>query len=129
MPSPPLYCPLLPRTRHCTPSASPLHPPPPLLLVLLLQVRTPYDIRLTTSALAALLASRHPALDAVQVKGKRLDTEGAIRTRARARAAAEQWSWVPLRVRLVVLLTDAYIEANAQGGLGRQRVVCVEACV
>ena len=30
---------------------------------------------------------------------------------------------------LVVLLTDAYIEANAQGGLGRQRVVCVEACV
>lgn len=50
-----------------------------------------------------------------QVKGKRLDTEGGIRTRARARAQAEQWSAVPLRVKIVVLLTDAYIEATTQG--------------
>lgn len=35
-----------------------------------IEVRTPYDIRLTTSALAALLASPHPALDAIQVCGR-----------------------------------------------------------
>lgn len=49
-----------------------------------------------------------------QVKGKRLDVEGGIRTRARARAAAEQWSAVPLRVKIVMLLTDAYIECTTQ---------------
>jgi hypothetical protein len=145
-----------------------------------IEVRTAYDIRLTTSALAGLLAAPHPALDAMQVsstrvcllgearvrpspaqpslrsrpsspwvatafnplpsvpscppsppphstprcltppalqvKGKRLDTDGGIRTRARAAARAEQWSAVPLRVRLIMLLTDAYIEATAQGG-------------
>lgn len=149
-------------------------PPPP-------QIRTPYDIRLTTTALASLLVSGHPAIDAIQVrracrggpaclcilcaclasplsterlpahvpralpphartlrpdpaphaihhpprthcphllrqvKGKRLDTEGGVRTRARARATAEQWSAVPLRVKIVMLLTDAYIEATTQG--------------
>jgi hypothetical protein len=32
-----------------------------------IEVRTAYDIRLTTSALAGLLAAPHPALDAMQV--------------------------------------------------------------
>lgn len=50
-----------------------------------------------------------------QVKGRRLDTEGGIRTRARARTTAEQWSVVPLRIKLVQLLTDAFIEATTQG--------------
>ncbi|KAI3434732.1 hypothetical protein D9Q98_002793 [Chlorella vulgaris] len=79
-----------------------------------IEVRTAYDIRLTTAALAALLTSSHPALDLIQVKGKRLDTESGVRTRARARAQAEQWSSVPLRVRIVMLLTDAFIEATTQ---------------
>ena len=57
-----------------------------------------------------------PPHRAAQVKGKRLDTEGGVRTRARARTQAEQWSSVPLRVKIVVLLTDAYVEATTQGG-------------
>ena len=52
----------------------------------------------------------------LQVKGKRLDTEGGIRTRARAAAQAEQWSAVPVRVKILMLLTDAYIESTTQGG-------------
>ncbi|PSC72945.1 importin-9 isoform X1 [Micractinium conductrix] len=79
-----------------------------------IEIRTPYDIKLTTSALAALLTSGHPALDAIQVKGRRLDTEGGIRTRAQARLLAEQWSAVPLRVKIIMLLTDSYIEATTQ---------------
>ncbi|PRW57646.1 importin-9 isoform X1 [Chlorella sorokiniana] len=79
-----------------------------------IEIRTPYDIRLTTTALAGLLTAAHPALDAIQVKGMRLDTEGGIRTRAKARTTAEQWSVVPLRVKLVQLLTDAFIEATTQ---------------
>jgi hypothetical protein len=33
-----------------------------------IEVRTAYDIRLTTAALAALLTSSHPALDSIQVR-------------------------------------------------------------
>jgi hypothetical protein len=57
----------------------------------------------------------------LQVRGRRLDTEGGVRTRARALSQAEQWSVVPLRVKLVVVLTDAYIEATTQGEAGRGR--------
>ena len=34
-----------------------------------IEVRTPYDIKLTTTALAGLLVAPHPALDAIQVGG------------------------------------------------------------
>jgi hypothetical protein len=72
--------------------------------------RRAWRCRFAQSKLAALLCC------AVQVKGKRLDTEGGIRTRARAAAQAEQWSAVPLRVKIVMLLTDSYIESTTQGG-------------
>mgnify|MGYP001810386154 CR=1 FL=1 len=58
-----------------------------------------------------------------QVKGRRLDTEGGIRTRAQARLLAEQWSAVPLRVKIIMLLTDSYIEATTQGSA--QGIVCI----
>lgn len=54
--------------------------------------------------------SRH-----LQVKGKRLDTEGGIRTRTRARSQAEQWSSIALPLKIAILLTDAYIETTTQG--------------
>ena len=78
------------------------------------EIRTPYDIRLTTGALGALLTCPHPGLDAVGVRGKRTDVGGAIRTRARAAERAEEWSRVPARVKLEMLLADAYIEATTQ---------------
>eukprot|EP00887_Chlorella_sp_A99_P007628 scaffold20.g7628.t1 len=81
-----------------------------------IEVRTAYDIKLTTSALAAILTCGHPALEGVCVRGARLDTGGGIRTRARARQQAEQWTIVPLRVKLLMLLADAYIECATQGG-------------
>jgi importin-9 len=79
------------------------------------EIRTAYDIKLTTSALAWLLACRHPALEGVTVRGRRADTDGSVRTRARAKTFAEQWSQVPLKHRLLALLADAYIEADVQG--------------
>ena len=78
-----------------------------------MEIRTPYDIKMSISALGALLSCPHPALDAVIVKGRRLDTGTGIRTRASRQV--EQWSQVPLRVKLVMLLADSYIEATTQG--------------
>lgn len=80
-----------------------------------IEVRTPYAIKLTTTALATLLDSQHPALQQLQVRGKRVDSGGGIRTRARARTQSEEWSSVALPVKIAMLLTDAYIEATTQG--------------
>jgi hypothetical protein len=46
-----------------------------------------------------------------QVKGKRLDTEGVIRTRSRAAAQAEEWQIVSAPTKIVMLLADMLIEA------------------
>jgi hypothetical protein len=80
-----------------------------------MEIRTPYDIKSSITALGSLLACPHPALNAVVVRGKRVDTSTGIRTRARGVTQAEQWSQVPLRVKLVMLLADSYIEASTQG--------------
>jgi len=80
-----------------------------------MEIRTPYDIKSSITALGSLLACPHPALNAVVVKGKRVDTGTGIRTRARGVTQAEQWSQVPLRVKLVMLLADSFIEATTQG--------------
>lgn len=79
-----------------------------------IEMRTPYDIRLTTTALGALLVRPSSALDAVAVRGRRLDVEVGILTRSRAAQRAERWSSVPLRAKIAQLLVDAYIEATAQ---------------
>lgn len=50
------------------------------------EIQGQLNIKLSTTALALLLTSGHPALGGVAVKGRRLDTGGAIRTRSRAKA-------------------------------------------
>lgn len=81
-----------------------------------MEMQTPYDIRVTTCALGSLLLCPHPALDTAIVRGKRIDTGGGIRTRARLKSVQEeeQWTQIPLRLKLVTLLTDAYIENTIQ---------------
>lgn len=93
-----------------------------------IEVRTPYDIRLTIVALASILACPHQAIDSVFVKGKRIDDQSGIRTRSRAAKHAEQWSRVPLRVKIVMLLADAYIEARTQqhGAQGQEEDEWIE---
>lgn len=54
-------------------------------------------------------------MDSLQVKGRRLDTEGGPRTRSRAKTQVEQWESIPLPLKLMVLLADALVEAQAQG--------------
>lgn len=53
--------------------------------------------------------TRRPA---PQVKGRRLDTNGGIRTRARAREQAEQWHMVPAPARILALMADTLLEAR-----------------
>ncbi len=72
------------------------------------------------------------------MKGRRLDVGGGIRTRARARAQAEQWHMVAAPARILALMADtllearecaprplppclACLEARRCGGVGRRR--------
>jgi hypothetical protein len=79
-----------------------------------IEIRTPYDIRLTTTALGTMLTCPHSALDSIIVRGKRIDEGSGIRTRAKAAHQEEKWSQLPVRVKILILLTDAYIEAATQ---------------
>ena len=91
-------------------------------------VQGAFDIKLTTSALAALLASGNPALDAVGVRGELVIETGetgqrAIRTRAKARATGpDRYTTVPAALKILELLADAVLEAQeaalAGGGDG-----------
>ncbi|KAL3138300.1 hypothetical protein ABBQ32_006113 [Trebouxia sp. C0010 RCD-2024] len=77
-----------------------------------------YRINLATTALVQMLASRHPALMSLQVKGQRIDVNSKIRTRARAKEQAEQWQMVPLPAKLIALLADSVSES---AGVKRQK--------
>ena len=66
---------------------------------------------------------------APQVKGRRLDTNGGIRTRARAREQAEQWHLVPAPARILALMADTLLEAREGAAplwkpLGDSAVMC-----
>lgn len=62
-------------------------------------------------------------MNALQVKGKRLDIDSGIRTRARAAKQQEQWQYIPASAKLFALLADILIEAKE----GR-RLSCFDRC-
>lgn len=80
-----------------------------------MEIRTPYDIKLSVIALGSILLSTHPAAEGLQVKGKRIDTSTSIRTRSKSQTLKEEWSIVPLKVKIGLLLVDSYIENTTQG--------------
>jgi hypothetical protein len=86
-----------------------------------------FDLKLTTSALALLLQTGHPALGAVGVKGELVSggaaagrAGGAIpRTRSRAKAAGpDVYTVVPLPGKMLELLADALLEAQEAAAAG-----------
>eukprot|EP00884_Botryococcus_braunii_P000242 jgi/Botrbrau1/10218/Bobra.0362s0008.1 len=74
-----------------------------------------YAILLSTAGLAALLASQHPILTAVELPGRRLDLNTGIRTRSKAALMPEQYEMVPADAKIFSLLVDALEEA-VEGG-------------
>lgn len=80
-----------------------------------IEIRTPYDIKRSIVALASILTSPNQMLDQIIVKGCRTDTSSSIRTRSKALTIKEEWSMVPLRCKIALLLLDSYIEAATQG--------------
>lgn len=80
-----------------------------------IEIRTPYDIKRSVVALAAVLACPNPIIDGLVVKGQRTDTGPAIRTRSKAVTLKEEWSMIGLRQKILLLLVDSYIETRVAG--------------
>ncbi|KAG5534672.1 hypothetical protein RHGRI_022711 [Rhododendron griersonianum] len=70
------------------------------------EIQGSYQIKVTTTALALLLSTRHIELGKITVQG--------ITTRSKAKLAPDQWTSMSLPAKILALLTDALIEIQEQ---------------
>ncbi|CAK7326472.1 unnamed protein product [Dovyalis caffra] len=77
------------------------------------EIQGAYQIKVTTSALALLLSTRRSELSKINVQGH-LKSAAGITTRSKAKLAPDQWTIVPLPVKILALLADTVIEFQEQ---------------
>lgn len=79
------------------------------------EIHGTYQIKVTTTALCLILASRHPELAKVYVQGHLIksSTSGIV-TRSRAKLVPDQWSLISLPAKILSLLAEMLIELKEQ---------------
>uniref|UniRef100_A0A0E0E0H2 Importin-9 central HEAT repeats domain-containing protein n=1 Tax=Oryza meridionalis TaxID=40149 RepID=A0A0E0E0H2_9ORYZ len=60
------------------------------------EIQGAYQIKVTTTALALLISTRHPELSRIEVQGHIIKTSAGITTRSKARVAPDHWTKIPL---------------------------------
>ncbi|KAJ0037329.1 hypothetical protein Pint_23386 [Pistacia integerrima] len=60
-----------------------------------------YAIKITTTALALLLSTRHPELAKINVQGHLIKSDTGIITRSKAKLAPDQWTVLPLPAKVL----------------------------
>ncbi|KAM5567573.1 hypothetical protein ABKV19_015577 [Rosa sericea] len=78
------------------------------------EIQGAYQIKVTTTALALLLSSRHPELAKINVQGVLVQSAAGITTRSKAKLTPDQWTVVPLPGKIMALLADALVEIQEQ---------------
>ncbi|KAK7309960.1 hypothetical protein RJT34_07123 [Clitoria ternatea] len=78
------------------------------------EIQGAYQIKVTTSALALLLTSRHNELAKIHVQGHLIKSGVGITTRSKAKSAPDQWVMLPLPTKIVALLADVLTEIQEQ---------------
>ncbi|XP_041010366.1 importin-9 isoform X1 [Juglans microcarpa x Juglans regia] len=78
------------------------------------EIQGAYQIKVTTSALALLLSTRHVELAKINVQHHLIKTAPGITTRSRAKFAPDQWTVVPLPAKMLALLADVLVEIQEQ---------------
>ncbi|KAK7275122.1 hypothetical protein RIF29_16229 [Crotalaria pallida] len=78
------------------------------------EIQGAYQIKVTTSALALLLTSRHNELAKTHVQGHLIKSGMGITTRLKAKSAPDQWVMLPLHTKIVALLADGLTEIQEQ---------------
>ncbi|KAG2574267.1 hypothetical protein PVAP13_7KG315500 [Panicum virgatum] len=82
------------------------------------EIQGAYQIKVTTTALALLISTRHPELSKIEVQGHLIKTSTGITTRSKARVAPDQWTKIPLPAKIFSLLADTLAEIQEQIGGG-----------
>nr|CAB3488054.1 unnamed protein product [Digitaria exilis] len=80
------------------------------------EIQGAYQIKVTTTALALLVSTRHPELSKIEVQGHLIKTSAGITTRSKARVAPDQWTKIPLPAKIFSLLADTLAEIQEQMG-------------
>ncbi|KAF0904147.1 hypothetical protein E2562_032418 [Oryza meyeriana var. granulata] len=78
------------------------------------EIQGAYQIKVTTTALALLISTRHPELSRIEVQGHIIKTSAGITTRSKARVAPDQWTKIPLPAKIFSLLADTLAEIQEQ---------------
>lgn len=78
------------------------------------EIQGSYQIKVTTTALALLLSTRHVELGKITVQGHLIKSTAGIITRSKAKLAPDQWTSMSLPAKILALLTDALIEIQEQ---------------
>jgi hypothetical protein len=82
------------------------------------EIQGAYQIKVTTTALALLISTRHPELSKIEVQGHLIKTSTGITTRSKALVAPDQWTKIPLPAKIFSLLADTLAEIQEQIGGG-----------
>ncbi|CAN4124710.1 unnamed protein product [Withania somnifera] len=78
------------------------------------EIQGAYQIKVTTTALALLLSTKHIELGKLNVQGYLIQSAAGITTRSKAKTAPDQWTLMPLPAKILALLADALIEIQEQ---------------
>lgn len=82
------------------------------------EIQGAYQIKVTTTALALLLSTRHVELAKINVQGHLVKTNAGITTRSKAKSTPDQWTVMPLPAKILALLVDVLIEIQEQVAIG-----------
>ncbi|CAN6448698.1 unnamed protein product [Victoria cruziana] len=78
------------------------------------EIQGSYQIKVTTTALALLLSSRHAELEKIFVQGQLIKSSAGIVTRSKAKTSPDQWTVVSLPVKILSILADMLLELQEQ---------------
>ncbi|GFZ16186.1 ARM repeat superfamily protein [Actinidia rufa] len=78
------------------------------------EIQGSYQIKVTTTALALLLSTRHIQLGKINVQGHLIKSTAGITTRSKAKIAPDQWTSMSLPSKILALLADVLIEIQEQ---------------
>lgn len=78
------------------------------------EIQGAYQIKVTTTALALLFATRHTELGKINVRGHLIKSNEQITTRSKAKLTPERWTQMPLPAKILALLADAMGEIQEQ---------------
>ncbi|KAM7468419.1 hypothetical protein LguiB_015981 [Lonicera macranthoides] len=78
------------------------------------EIQGAYQIKVTTTALALLLSTRHAELGKINVQGHLIKSTSGITTRSKAKLAPDQWTIMSLPAKMLGILADVLIEIQEQ---------------